>query len=520
MKKKHTLVILLVCLAALLSSCAGAEQEPDPTDSAPSSAPTEVTPSEEDTSTQPEETQPQEREPDTSSPDGETLSWQEVTLTIPEAWEDKYTVETNASGVSFYQKASREASEYMGFLCGIYREDGPFYDLPGGRALAYTEEHMYLLSLPTDVQYDPDNPELAEEYHEMSRLVDALAASMELDADNVCWHPEAYMMPMSECYPLKEDLLLNFDGNQLKIARNEIYARHGYHFTSDYYRLYFDQFSWYEDSGENVSFDASVLSDVERANLELIQRMEAAYAASHPYPLEYAQGASVEADLDGDGAPETVGYELRDGQGWLAVNGREYALEDWDLYLETPDDQYFYLTDISSWDGALEIAVTDNGPSNDPVTHFFGWDGTLIYLGSVGGYPMPQKGDINGFSENMVIGTIRTDVIETAYSYAAWWYDPGAGQLKRSDSGWFQMLPGPSHELSVNLPVYMEPDTDAEMTTIPAQEKVFFTETDGVSWLRVLGKDGSAGYIRVVNGIVEPLGQDADTVFSNLHYAD
>lgn len=515
MKKKLTLTILLVYLAALLSSCAGAEQEAVPADSAPSSAPAEVTPSEEDTSGQPEEAQTQEGEPDTL-----TLRWEEVTLTIPEAWEDKYTVETDASGVSFYQKASQDNWAYMGYLCGIYREDGPFYDLPSGRALAYTEEHMYLLSLPTDVQYDPDDPALAEEYRQMSLFVDALAASMELDADHVCWHPEAYMMPMSECYPLEEDLLLNFDGNQLKIARNEIYARHGYHFTSDYYRLYFDQFSWYEDPGENASFDASVLSDVERANLELIQRMEAAYAASHPYPLEYAQGAPVEADLDGDGAPETVNYELRDGQGRLTVNGREYALEDWDLFLEAPDDQYFYLTDIASWDGTMEIAVTDDGPRDDPVTHFFGWDGTLIYLGSVDGYPMPQKGDINGFSENVVIGTIRTDVIETAYSYALWQYDQSTRQLKRSDSGWFQMLPSSAHELSVNLPVYTEPDTGAEMTAIPAQQKVFFTGTDGVSWLKVLGKDGSSGYVRVVNGTVEPLGQDADTVFSNLSFVD
>ncbi|MBQ9295073.1 MAG: YARHG domain-containing protein [Bacteroidaceae bacterium] len=58
---------------------------------------------------------------------------------------------------------------------------------------------------------------------------------------------------------------------ELRIMRNWIYARHGYIFKSQDLRDYFSKFGWYEPRYSDVS---SLLSDVEKKNVEFIKRHE------------------------------------------------------------------------------------------------------------------------------------------------------------------------------------------------------------------------------------------------------
>ena len=58
---------------------------------------------------------------------------------------------------------------------------------------------------------------------------------------------------------------------QLRIARNEIYARYGWQFESPDLDTYFNDRSWYVPS-ENI--DDTILSEVELANLELLKEAE------------------------------------------------------------------------------------------------------------------------------------------------------------------------------------------------------------------------------------------------------
>ena len=56
---------------------------------------------------------------------------------------------------------------------------------------------------------------------------------------------------------------------ELRIARNEIFARKGYIFPHQDLNRHFEQFDWYEAANSNVE-----LSDVERANVALIRSVE------------------------------------------------------------------------------------------------------------------------------------------------------------------------------------------------------------------------------------------------------
>ena len=58
---------------------------------------------------------------------------------------------------------------------------------------------------------------------------------------------------------------------QLKIMRNEIFARHGYIFQTTDMRNYFSDQSWYNPRFSNVN---NLLSNTEKQNIELIKRYE------------------------------------------------------------------------------------------------------------------------------------------------------------------------------------------------------------------------------------------------------
>lgn len=457
----------------------------------------------------------------------ETMQWQEVSLKLPKEWQDLYVSEESAEQVCFYQKSSygREQAESMGFLFSILRSGKPLYDLPGAVPLAYTQKNMYYMLLPTDVCYDYEDEQIAGEYVRLASCLDQIKETVRIDAEDVHENPEEYVMPMSEYYQLKKKDLVNLTDNTLFLARNEIYARHGYFFQNQLLRLYFKQCSYYH-AIPRKDFKESELSEIEKANIKMIRKMERNYKKEYPYPVEKQNGTAVKADLDGDGDAERISYLVKgqkDGsfRGILAVNGAKYNLEDFKIFLDDPDQEHFYITDIDSFRKGLELAITDNGPSEDPVTYFFRYDGTLQYLGAVGGYPMKQKSGWNGFCQDgFVLGTVRMDFIESTEAVGYWWYDYEKGKLKRQKRNSYYILPSRPHRLLVDLPVYAQMDESSMQTTVKAQKQVYFTATDGKKWILVKAKDRSSGYIHLKNGKITSLQKAPEKVFQGLGFYD
>ena len=58
--------------------------------------------------------------------------------------------------------------------------------------------------------------------------------------------------------------------DELQMAINEIYARHGRRFQDSGIQAYFDEKSWYLGTTDPDSFDESVLSDVELTNIQVL----------------------------------------------------------------------------------------------------------------------------------------------------------------------------------------------------------------------------------------------------------
>lgn len=80
-----------------------------------------------------------------------------------------------------------------------------------------------------------------------------------------------FILPDSASRRLSWNDLSGFNAAQLRVARNEIYARRGRFMKDAQLRAYFSQFSWYQPFTWDVQ-----LSAVEKANVALIQQAEAA----------------------------------------------------------------------------------------------------------------------------------------------------------------------------------------------------------------------------------------------------
>lgn len=79
-----------------------------------------------------------------------------------------------------------------------------------------------------------------------------------------------YILPDSDKKVLGEEDTANLSKDQLRLARNEIYARHGYVFKSADLQKYFSSKSWYHT---DATYNGS-LSEVEKENVKFLKARE------------------------------------------------------------------------------------------------------------------------------------------------------------------------------------------------------------------------------------------------------
>lgn len=79
-----------------------------------------------------------------------------------------------------------------------------------------------------------------------------------------------YIFANSSTKKLTRKQILAIDKDMWPYARNEIYARHGYSFSTAKFRNYFKKKSWYKEGG----FSTGDLNSIEWYNMDLIKKME------------------------------------------------------------------------------------------------------------------------------------------------------------------------------------------------------------------------------------------------------
>ncbi len=85
-----------------------------------------------------------------------------------------------------------------------------------------------------------------------------------------------FLIPDSNTRYISSSELSGYSYDDCQLAINEIYARHGRKFVTPEIQAYFNSQSWYTPTIEAANFDNSMLSEVERANVETIVAYETA----------------------------------------------------------------------------------------------------------------------------------------------------------------------------------------------------------------------------------------------------
>lgn len=141
-------------------------------------------------------------------------------------------------------------------------------------------------------EYSWDGTKVTEEEYK-AKLQQAFDSSRAIDPSNNCTVEELisqienydgsaepkvttsssdYILPNSNSVYLTKEVLSKLNSEELRIARNEIYARHGYIFTTEDMIKYFEGKSWYTPSISEVP--ESMLNEYEIANRDLILSLE------------------------------------------------------------------------------------------------------------------------------------------------------------------------------------------------------------------------------------------------------
>lgn len=85
--------------------------------------------------------------------------------------------------------------------------------------------------------------------------------------------PENYIFSKSGSEKLIDSDVSELSKENLILAKNEIYARHGFVFKSEQFKSYFSKKSWYKPNDTFKGSDGE-LNDVERYNIQLILKYE------------------------------------------------------------------------------------------------------------------------------------------------------------------------------------------------------------------------------------------------------
>ncbi|MEE3466832.1 MAG: YARHG domain-containing protein [Eubacterium sp.] len=85
---------------------------------------------------------------------------------------------------------------------------------------------------------------------------------------------DTYVLPTSDSAYITDDDLAGMTKNELRLARNEIYARHGFIFGKDDLKQFFGGKSWYTPTVAAEKFNESSLNKYEKENVTFIVNRE------------------------------------------------------------------------------------------------------------------------------------------------------------------------------------------------------------------------------------------------------
>ena len=435
------------------------------------------------------------------------ITFEDFHITVPKEWVGKVYVIGMQDGFGIYQKASRDVDN-SGYIMSFYRSDGPIATYAGERMKKYTPDHMYYVGYPTDVPYDYEDEEITEDYVNLAAKCDDALSSLSIDSDEV-YTAEDMILPMAEFKEYDEEVIKYEEADTWQLAINEIYARHGNTFDNSYLQGYFNRCVWYTPKSTNVSYND--LNDFEKKNIDLLNDLLSDYQKVHPYPKQIMSDDVAHEVLNLSlGDENEISYQVEGDYSTgfnavLKIDGVDYILGTFDVELESPNADFFFITDISEFDNTREVAIVDEGMDDNAITYFFTLDDHNVYcIGGVYGCPFiygsHEKNGFNGYGQ--INSVSRSNLLTNQPITVPIWYDDSNYKFKDAPAEGLSDIVPNSLEIKTKKSITLRKDywdEDSETFEVPSQTQIFFLGTDTTQNMQVKTKDGKIGILTVTD---------------------
>lgn len=231
-------------------------------------------------------------------------------------------------------------------------------------------------------------------------------------------------------------------------------------------------------------------------------------------------------DINGDGKKDTIKiFFPYDPDGYY-----DYTLQVNDTLANFWGDMVvpdFSIVDIKSDDGIKEMAVRELGPSDDPMTTFYKYDGKqIIQIGRIEGF----YGEYPGWMEEAPIGSVRIDgsgIIKTVSRGDiphTWYYED---KYKLANDHLLKKIPKELYEMDYTVtvlkPITLKKSMGSKENgiTLNLGETVKLDKTDNKKWCSVVNPNVEVGWFEIYDySIIKGLDLSADQVFNGLGFAD
>ncbi len=222
-------------------------------------------------------------------------------------------------------------------------------------------------------------------------------------------------------------------------------------------------------------------------------------------------------DMDGDGVAEEIVLEPSRSAGAEAPDEplRYYRLKIGEAVREDTG----YNTDNTlrafSLDGkTMILAIYEDGPSADPLTHFYRYEnGQIIEVGSLETDILSCVLD----GEGVISGAIFKEIASSDWIRVRWRMN-AEGMLEEVPQEVYDFTRGNPVELCEELPLHQEIGSDEVFTVTPQTVKFLQTSAD-FNWLLIETADGQQGWVHVVDYEVVELEKNVMDVFEGGYLA-
>lgn len=250
---------------------------------------------------------------------------------------------------------------------------------------------------------------------------------------------------------------------------------------------------------------AAMLKDIGEP-IDVVSAIKTPAQQIDPSTLKDNQYLSYATDLNGDGVTENITITI-DGNSIEGTSTIISASGSSITFPGTNPEGFFGIVDINTTDHEKEIAVSDLGPSSDPTTGLYRFDGSVLRL----------VGTTQGLYTNIVFAgngklttTTRANILQT------WFYNDiftlGTDQkLAHVDQEIYlidQAAAGAHLSMLQDLPLHTDTSSVSAtsiVTTLKKGEAATFIGCDENNWCKIEGANGVAGWIAI---------EDFDTIIT------